>query len=157
MNTGNYLSAAVLGLAVALASGCAGIAKESRARTEALKAFPPPSRGMSGLYIYRDSRVGSLLKKDVWVDGRCVGETVPKVFFYREVAGGREHTIATESQISTNTLVLRTEPGKHYFIRQFIKRGLGFGGAGVELVDEEKGKEAVRELDLLVGGRCSGL
>ncbi|VVH52417.1 hypothetical protein BPUTSESOX_695 [uncultured Gammaproteobacteria bacterium] len=58
-----------------------------------------PSNGKAGLYIYRDSFAGSALKKDVWVDGRCIGETASNIFFYEEVVGDKTHTISTDIRI----------------------------------------------------------
>ena len=43
----------------------------------------------------------------------------------------------------------------NYFIRQYIKLGMFVGGAGLELVDEEKGKEEMSELDMAIKGTCS--
>lgn len=120
------------------------------------KEFNPPSAGNSGLYIYRDSFVGGALKKDIWVDGKCVGESAPDVFFYTEVQGGKLHRIDTESEFSPNTLELTTEANKNYFVRQYIKLGVFVGGAGVELVPEEQGKNAIRTLSMAAPGTCSG-
>lgn len=117
--------------------------------------FNPPSDGNAGLYIYRSGSFGGALKKDVWVDGKCIGETAPNVFFYEEVQGDEEHKISTESEFSPNDLLVETESGKQYFIRQYIRMGFFVGGAGVELVDEEKGKKAVGELKMAKKGNCS--
>jgi hypothetical protein len=47
------------------------------------------------------------------------------------------------------------ESGRNYFIRQFIKMGVFVGGAGVEPVEEAKGKQAVASLELAKPGKCS--
>lgn len=90
------------------------------------------------------------------MDGKCVGESAPDVFFYTEVQGGKLHKIDTESEFSPNTLELTTEAGKNYFVRQYIKLGVFVGGAGVELVPEEQGKNAIRTLSMAAPGTCSG-
>ena len=140
---------------VALLAGCASVKMESKDASDKLKQFGPPSVGNSGLYLYRDSSFGAALKKDIQVDGKCVGKSAPNVFFYTEVAGGKVHAISTESEFSPNTLALMTEAGKNYFIRQYIKFGLLIGGADLEAVSEEKGKLAVSQLELAAGGSCS--
>lgn len=42
-----------------------------------------------------------------------------------------------------------------YFIRQYIKMGVFVGGAGLEIVDEAKGKKTVSNLKMATKGRCS--
>jgi len=135
--------------------GCASVPMESANISDAAKQFNSPSDGNAGLYIYRSGSFGGALKKDVWVDGECIGETAPNVFFYEEVQGDEEHKVSTESEFSPNDLLLKTASGKHYFIQQYIKMGVFVGGAGLKLVDEEEGKNAVQKLEMGKKGTCS--
>jgi hypothetical protein len=128
---------------------------ESPDRDEVAKKFIPPSNGNAALYIYRSGILGSALKKDVWIDGKCIGETASNIFFYEEVQGGEEHKISTESEFSPNDLLVKTEIGRNYFIQQYIKLGVFVGGAGLEIVDEEEGKKAVVKLQMASKGNCS--
>ena len=139
---------------LALLTGCATAKMEDKAASERAKQFAQPSSGQAGLYVYRDSGVGTALKKDVWVDGKCLGESAPNVFFFTEVAPGN-HKVSTESEFSPNDLALLVEAGKHYFVRQFIKLGVFVGGAGLETVPEEQGRAAVAKLELAAPGTCS--
>jgi hypothetical protein len=141
--------------ATLLVSGCASVDMASKAESAKAKEFNPPSQGNAGVYIYRDSFVGKSVKKDVWIDGKCIGETAPDVFFYTEVSGGNKHKIDTESEFSPNTLELMFEAGKNYFIRQFIKMGVFVPGAGLEQIPEEEGKTAVAKLEMAKPGKCS--
>ena len=141
--------------ATALIAGCSSVPMESAERNLAAKQFNPPSEGKSGLYIYRNSFFGQALKKDVWVNGKCVGETASDVFFYEEVAGDKEQKISTESEFSPNDLILKVKSGINYFIRQYIKIGVLVGGAGLEVVDEEQGKKDIRALNMAVKGTCN--
>ncbi len=120
------------------------------------KTFPAPDDGKSGLFIYRDSYVGKGLKKDVYLDGKCVGETADRVFFYTQVDGNQQHKISTESEFSPNDLLLVMDAGKNYFVRQFIKVGVFVGGAGLEQVTETEGQRVIskREVNLAVQGHC---
>jgi hypothetical protein len=45
-------------------------------------------------FFFKNNRLllNSALKKDVWVDGKCIGETALNIFFYEEVAGDKTHT-----------------------------------------------------------------
>jgi len=146
----------LIALVSTLFTGCASVPMEGIERTTSAQKFNTPSEGSSGLYIfYRSGSFGGLLKKDVWVDGKCIGESAPNVFFYEEVEGDKEHKISTESEFSPNDLLIKTQSGMLYFIRQYIKAGVFVGGAGLELVDEEEGKKTVRDLKMATKGTCS--
>lgn len=143
------------GVVVTVLAGCASVPTVSDDKDMAAKQFNPPSEGKAGLYIYRNSFIGAALKKDVWVNDECIGETAPNVYFYHEVDGDKEHKVSTESEFSPNDLVVKAKAGMQYFIRQYIKMGVFVGGAGLELIDEEKGKKDVAQLSLAVKGTCS--
>lgn len=146
---------ATAALAAILVSGCASVPMENKEASIRAKQFNPPSAGNAGLYVYRDSFVGKALKKDLWVDGKCLGESAPDVFFYQEVKGGQKHTISTESEFSPNDLAIQAAAGKDYYIRQYIKLGVFVGGANLELVNENEAKQAIASLDLAKKGTCS--
>ncbi len=136
-------------------TGCASVDMAPKEDSVKAKAFPAPSANNAGLYIYRNSFVGKALKKDIWIDGKCLGESANSVFFYTEVEGGKKHKLDTESEFSPNTLELTTDAGKNYFIRQYIKMGAFVGGAGLEQVGDEQGKLEVAKLELAMPGKCS--
>ena len=145
---------ALVVLTSALFTGCASVKMEGAETTAKAKQFAPPAAGNAGLYVYRDSFVGRALKKDILVDGKCLGESGPDVFFRTEVSGGREHEISTESEFSPNTLKLMFDAGKNYFVRQYIKMGAFAGGADLEVIPEAQGKEAVAKLGMATPGTC---
>jgi len=136
-------------------SGCASVPMESKDASDRAKMFGAPPIESAGMYIYRPSSFGGALKKDIWIDGKCIGESAPYVFFYERVTGGVEHRVSTESEFSANDLSVTTEGGRNYFIKQYIKMGVFVGGAGLELVDEDIGKIAVLELDMAKKAACS--
>lgn len=150
-----YKILALLIFVSSLLVGCASVPTESTERTEMATKFSPPSNGNAGLYIYRSGHFGGSLKKDIWVDGECIGESAPNVFFYDEVSGDQEHKISTESEFSPNDLVVNTDSGRNYFVQQYIKMGVFVGGANLKLVDEEEGKKAVEKLKMAKRGHCS--
>lgn len=154
----NSSKVTILGLslgAILFVSGCATIPMEPKEVSMKAKSFNPPSEGNAGLYIYRDSMLGAALKKDIWVNDKCIGESAPKVFFYEDVKGNQEYKISTESEFSPNNLLLKVESGKNYFIRQYIKIGAFVGGANLELIQEDEGKKAIAELEMAAKGTCS--
>lgn len=148
--------ALVLVMASLLASGCASVGMATKEESAKAKKFDPPAAGNAALYLYRNSFVGQALKKDIWIDGRCIGETAPDVFMRVEVEGNKSYKIDTESEFSPNTLDVMLVAGKNYFIRQFIKMGVFVGGAGLEKVSEEQGRKDVAKLDMAQSGKCSG-
>ncbi|AZZ91829.1 DUF2846 domain-containing protein [Hahella sp. KA22] len=150
--TKNIILICILSL---LFSGCASVQMESVEKSDQAKMFNLPKGDSSGIYVYRSGVFGSALKKDVWIDGKCIGETAPNIFFYEEVGCNEQHTVSTESEFSANELVLTTECGKNYFLRQYIKMGVFVGGAGIEQVSEEEGKKEVKSLKLAAKGNCS--
>ena len=97
-----------------------------------------------------------MLKKDLWINGKCLGESGPDVFFYTEVEGGRKYKIETESEFSPNAIELMVESGQTYFIRQYTKVGLLVEGADLERVSEARGKAAIAKLNMAKKGTCSG-
>lgn len=136
--------------------GCASVPPANDQLNEQAKKLAAPAQGNAAIYVYRsNSVVGAALKKDVWVDGECLGETARGTFFLKEVLGNQEHTISTESEFSPNHLVLKTEAGKNYFVQQFMKPGVLVGGANLKLVDPAAGAKAVSEYKLAQTGQCS--
>lgn len=127
--------------------GCASVPMASKEEDNTKKEFLAPPEGSSGLYIYRNSYLGGALKKDVYIDGKLIGETAPMVYFYKRVEAGK-HTLSTESEFSKNYLILQAESGKNHFINQFIKLGVFVGGAALELVPEKEGRKDVLECEL---------
>ncbi len=147
---------AVFAACIALTlGGCASVPMESKEASEHAKKFEAPTDGNAGLYVYRDSFVGKALKKDIWIDNDCLGESASDVFFYKQIPGDKEYTISTESEFSPNSLSLLLERGKNYFVRQFIKMGVFVGGADLEVIEPEKAKESISKLDLAKSGTCS--
>jgi hypothetical protein len=126
-----------------LFSGCASVNMASKEESALAKEFKQPAPGQA-------------LKKDIWLDGKCIGESANKVFFYTQVPGGKNYKIDTESEFSPNTVEAMLTANKNYFFRQFIKMGVFVGGAGIEQVPEEQGKKEVAQLEMAKLGSCSG-
>ena len=151
-----YKKFALLTLSAALLHGCASVNLENETFSMQAKQFDKPADGSANLYIYRATKAGQALKKDVWLNGECVGETANNVFFLKEIAGGgTEHTVSTESEFSPNHLTFTAESGTNYYVQQYIKMGVFVGGANLRLVDEAKAKEKIKKLKLATQGNCS--
>lgn len=154
--TNKMLKLAASAACVMVMAGCANVPMAPAESNQKAKTFAAPEEGKSGLYIYRDSFAGKALKKDVYINGKCLGQTADRVFFYTQVAGDQPHKLSTESEFSPNDLLLTTDAGKNYYVRQFIKVGVFVGGAGLEQVTEAEGQRVIskREVNLAVEGQC---
>jgi Protein of unknown function (DUF2846) len=128
-------------------AGCATVPMAPTADDQLRKQFAAPLEGHAGLYMYRNSNFGSALTKVLYLDGQLVGATAPMTYFYREVSPGN-HTLSTQSEFGNNDLIITTDPGKNYYVHQYIKMGVFVGGANLELVPEEDGKKGVLECKL---------
>lgn len=153
MNSKLIMSAVFASVAFLL-NACATVGTAPFHAAQQAKEFNPPSENKAGIYIFRTGILGGALKKDVWVNKECLGETAPNVFFYTEVTPGNTE-IATESEFSPNVLMLHTESNQHYFVRQYIKPGVFVGSADLEQVHPNVGKATVLGLPMAVPGYCS--
>lgn len=149
------LALIVLALSVMFFSGCSTVPLEPKEMSESAKAFNAPPEGKAGLYVYRDSFVGQALKKDIWIDKKCLGETSNGIFFYQSVDGNKEHKLSTESEFSENRLSLETKSGKNYYVKQYIKMGVFVGGAGLEVVEEDEAQKVISKLKMAKKGSCN--
>lgn len=134
-------------VAAMLLSGCASVPMATKSQDAGLKSFSNPAPDKSAIYIYRDSFLGSGLKKAIYLDGRLVGKSANEVYFYVEAEPGA-HKLSTESEFGNNDIDINTEAGKNYFVEQYIKMGVFSGGANLKVVSEEEGKEAVLHCSL---------
>lgn len=137
-----------------LISGCASVPLESEEQSAEAKKFAAPAKGMAGLYVYRDSSLGGALKKNVKINGKCLGESAPYIFFYEQLEGDKEHIVATESEFSDNELPLFMQADENYFVRQYVRPGVFVGGANLEVIPADKAKKAIKELKLARTGVC---
>lgn len=114
-------------------------------RDAALKTFTAKPE-VAGIYVYRNESMGAAVKMDVIVDGKNLGETAAKTYFYTEVAPGK-HTVASKAE-NTDTLELNTVAGKLYYVWQEVKMGVLYARTKLHLVGEEDGRKGVQETQL---------
>jgi hypothetical protein len=147
---------AFLALISLFVTGCASVPMQSTEVTTAsiTAAQSPAPEGKSNLFIFRDSGLGTALRKDLWVNGECLGATAPKVFFTQQVPAGKAVTVSTQSEFSPNHLTFQAESGKNYFIEQYIRMGVFVGGANLRLIDEQEGLRRISSLGLAERADC---
>lgn len=145
----------VIVLITCLFSACATVPMESSSKSKMVKRVNKPTLGNAGLYIYRSAPLTTVLKKEVWVNGQCIGQMLPNVFFYKQVEGDKAYRISSTEGFSENEIMLETKAGKNYFIQQYTKLGLDLGDAGLRVVDEDLGRLALAELEMAKRGQCN--
>lgn len=132
-----------------LFTGCTSVELASDSDCANAKEFNIDDATKSKLYVYRPNHfVGQALKKAIWIDGLYVGQLKKHTFLMEQIEPG-EHVISTESEFGNNQILINTEPGKNYFVRQNIKMGVFVGGSSIHEVSEAEGMEAVKKCDLI--------
>lgn len=136
-------TATVAALAVvALVSGCASVPMADGKLDAAAKTFMAP-RDRAGVYIYRNETFGAAVKMDVLLNGKVLGETAAKTYFYVEVEPGA-HSVVGKSE-NDSDVRFHALAGRLYFIWQEVKMGLLYARNELKLVDEQTGRAGVIE------------
>lgn len=129
-----------------LLSGCATAPLGSPQADAQAKSFAVVP-GKSNIYLYRNEVMGFAFGIGVELDGKAVGKTGAKTYLAMEVSPGK-HTIVSKAE-NDETLDVVTEAGKNYFVWQEVKVGLLTPRSKLHLVDDETGKAAVKECNLI--------
>lgn len=125
--------------------GCASVPMGDAKQDAALKTFAEKP-DVAGVYIYRNESMGGAVRMDVDVNGKPLGQTAAKTYFYTEVAPGK-NTVTSKSE-NTDTLEIDTVAGKLYYVWQEVKMGVLYARTKLHLVSEEEGKKGVLESQL---------
>lgn len=137
------LAGIALAIAMAIVSGCATVEMADTGADSAAKSFAAPSGDKAGVYIYRNETFGAAIKLNVLLDGRYLGETASKTYFYEEVAPGT-HT-ATGKAENESKVTFQAIAGRLYYIWQEVKMGMFQPRNELQLVDEATGRAGVLE------------
>ena len=136
---------AVASLFVLALVGCVSVPMGDSKQDAALKAFAA-KQDVAGLYIYRNESIGAAVRMDVEVDGKPIGQTAAKTYFYTEVAPGK-HSVTSKAE-NDDTLEIETVAGKLYYIWQEVKMGILYARTKLHLVSENEGKKGDLETQL---------
>jgi hypothetical protein len=101
---------------------------------------------VAAVYVYRNEDFGKAVKLPLEIDGKTIGQTAYKTYFYAEVSPGA-HKVTTRAE-NTTELTLNAIAGKIYYIWQEVKMGVWAPKAQLQLVDEATGQAGVRETNL---------
>lgn len=125
--------------------GCASVPMGDPKKDAELKGFAAKS-DVAGVYIYRNETMGASIRMDLDVDGKPLGQTAAKTYYYTEVAPGK-HTVTSKSE-NTDSLELDTVAGKLYYVWQEVKMGVLYARTKLHLVGEDEGRKGVLESQL---------
>lgn len=129
-------------------TGCASVPMGDEKQDRALKTFTvTPDK--AGLYIYRNESMGAGVKMTVSVDGQTIGQTAARTYLFKEISPGR-HTVSSVAE-NTDSLEINARPGTLTYIWQEVKMGMLYARSKLHLVDEETGRQGVRESRLATG------
>jgi hypothetical protein len=119
----------------------------SMERNAQAKMFSPPPAGKANIYVYRNESIGALVKMDVDLDGRTVGQTAARTFMMMEVTPGK-HTLISKAE-NDSMLDVVAENGKNHFVWQEVKIGIMYARNKLQLVDDLTGKSGVDECEMI--------
>ena len=125
--------------------GCASVPMGDTRKDSTLKSFKGKP-DLAGVYIYRNETLGGAIRMDVEVDGKPLGQTAAKTYFYTELAPGK-HLITSKSE-NSDTLEINALPGKLYYIWQEVKMGVLYARTKLHLIDDAEGQRGVLETQL---------
>lgn len=126
-------------------TGCASVPLASADQDQAAKSFTAQS-GKARIYLYRNETFGAAIKMPVSFDGKTVGQTASKTYFYWDVDPGT-HSIASLTE-NTPTISVDAKSDNVYYVWQEVKMGAFAARSDLHLVDEETGKKGVQQCKL---------
>jgi hypothetical protein len=124
----------VVVLLVLLVTGCTSTPEASRERDAEAKQFLTHP-ATAAIYVYRPDVDQFEYHVDLYIDGRIVGETLPRTFFRIDVAPGR-HVLHGSAQ-DLGKLELDTRPDALYFVEHAVAAGQSY----FRVVPEEIGRK----------------
>jgi hypothetical protein len=145
VNTTIRMTASVL--AVLLVTGCASVPMATADADAKAKTFVAPGAGQANVYIYRNEAMGGAIKMPLLLDSMAIGDTGPHTYAFRQVSPGK-HTIVSKTEKDV-VLDLDAQAGRTYYVWQEVKMGVWAARSDLHLVDEQTGKDAVKECKLI--------
>lgn len=128
-----------------MVSGCASVPLGDPNEDAKRKNFST-NPDSAGIYVYRNESFGAAIKMDVFLDGKMVGQTAAKTYFYVEVPAG-SHTVMSVSE-NSDSITLEAENGKLYYIWQEVKMGVLYARTKLHLMNDAEGQAGVQACKL---------
>ena len=106
-------------------------------------SIPTLEGDMGRIYIYRTSAFGAAVQPEIRLNEEVIGKAVPKGFFYVDQPAG-EYTVSASTE-AKRAVSFVLDDHEHKYIRLEIKMGLFVGHIKPVLVEDEVGREEIRE------------
>lgn len=132
-----------------MAVGCATMntVKEMPAEVDSkVKNMQPPS-GKSLVYVVRPTSLGKPFGGYITANDEYVGTTQGTMYVYAVLTPG-ECNFKVTGHDNDSELVVNLEADKTYYIYQSVYPAVWSGATSLELVDKEKGREALEKCKL---------
>jgi hypothetical protein len=100
------------------------------------------------IYVMRTTIIGYKIHSKLAVDGKWMGTNRGKTYFFFTLDPG-EHHFCSESE-NQDAVTMFVEPGKTYYLQQQVKMGMWKARTKLAVLDEAKGKEELKDLNLSV-------
>ena len=136
----------VIGLAF---SGCAPKMIKAPLEDDMLAKKFKTNPTKSNIYICRNEFMGSAINMPLTLDGKFIGKTEGRSYFYLTVKPGK-HSIQSLTE-NIQTLLLDTEKNKNYFVWQEVKMGMWAADSKLHKVNENHdfGKKCIISTQML--------
>lgn len=137
---------AISAVAMITLSGCATVPMASKAQDAEAKQFMPP-KGKSNIYVYRNEFLGGAVGMEIDLDGKQVAITRANNFV-RLVVNPGKHTITSHAE-NEDTVEVNAKKGKNHYVWQEAKMGFVMARTKLHVVNEDEGRNGVKECELV--------
>ncbi len=127
-------------------TGCSSVPLASQTDDAEAKLFTPIS-DKSVIYVYRNEFFGGAIGMDITFDGKELGGTTEKRYL-RIIANPGTHIIASQAE-NRDSVSLKTEAGKVYYIWQEAKMGVITARTKMNIVSDLEGQRGVLQCSLV--------
>ena len=109
---------------------------------------PEPPADKALIYVMRTTILGYKIHSKLAVDSKWMGVNRGKTYFFFTLDPG-EHFFCSEAE-NQDYLALTVEAGKTYYLKQRVEPGLWKARTDLAVIDEEKAKKELPDLNLSV-------
>ena len=135
-------------LAALCVAGCGPAVQYASPTVQAEALSFVPAAGKSRIYVYRTGGfVGSAVSLKVAVDSQVVGATDPSSFLMVEVDPGA-HLVSSPTSENEAFVKLDALADSCYFVKMWSKMGIMSAHSGMELMQADSARKAVRKLQM---------